>query len=79
MIEPFAIWNLIQNALAAAETTPKKAATDGETKAETAQNSNSENTSQEQEQKDDTPAAQNACESYLLRHEQLSRKHNNGR
>ena len=79
MIEPFAIWNLIQNALAAVETTPKKAATDGETKAEAAQNGNSENTSQEQEQKEDTPTAQNACESYLLRHEQLSRKHNNGR
>ena len=78
MIEPFAIWNLIQNALAAVETTPKNAATDGETKAETTQN-NSETTSQEKEQKDDTPAAQNACESYLLRHEQLSRKHNNGR
>ncbi len=79
MIEPFAIWNLIQNALAAAESAPAKTPTNDEEKAETAQNSSAEKSAADGAPEAEKEAAPNACESYLLRHEQLSRKHNNGR
>ena len=77
-IEPFAIWNLIKSALDAAQTpspTPPQTPANQEEKPPIPEGKSSENT----EIVDNASAAAKACENYLVRHEQLSSRHTNGK
>lgn len=77
-IEPFAIWNLIKSALdATAErpTPPPQPPAKEDEKMPVPEGKSVEI----MDENPDSSAAARACENYLLRHEQLSSRHTNGK